>query len=65
MEEQTINSTTLPMEEDSTSHSAPNATTLIRQQKKPKLTKQWESDPSISQLSATFLENLQVEQAKL
>lgn len=65
MEEQTINSTTLPMEEDSTSHSAPNATTLIRQQKKPKLTKQWEIDPSISQLSATFLENLQVEQAKL
>jgi len=32
---------------------------------KPKLTKKWETDPTISQLSTAFLSNLRVEQEKL
>jgi hypothetical protein len=54
------------MEEDEvTDYSKNDETETNYQHKKPKLTKKWEADPTISQLSATFLTNLQVEQEKL
>ncbi len=66
MQEETIeehketNITTQDMEEETTEYV--NSGT---QRKKPKLTRKWETDPTITQLSTTFLENLQVEQEKL